>query len=524
MLRKIAGKSQVTMTRLGLAAIAAILLVLSFPSFNLNLLAWVALVPLFFAVDGLKPSKAFLVAYLTGAIFFLGTIYWLVHVTLPGMAVVVLYLALYFGLFGLVYSQLKTHNSQLILVLLPAVWVTAEWLRAHLLTGFGWALLGHSQAANPVIIQIADITGAYGVGFLIVLVNAAIFLTIRDAMRKDYKIGYLIIALTLVFIVTAYGSYRLRNIFSGERIKVAVVQGNIPQTRKWDLRFREEILSKYEALTRQAAGSGPDLIIWPETSVPAFLEFEKDVSDRISGLSKTLQIPILAGAPSTDSGDDQRLYNSAVLFGADGKFAGKYDKLHLVPFGEYVPFKRALGFVERFAPSPIGDFSGGKDFSVFSFFLERRSSDEKLSRRLLKKVKFSCLVCFEDIFPDISREFVKRGAGFLVNITNDAWFKDSSAAYQHAQCSIFRAVENRVNVVRAANTGLSCIIDQKGQVVAEVSKGGRDLFVEGSVSHDIVLTRARAPYTVYGDVFAYACIAFATLFIIIFRKDDEARP
>jgi apolipoprotein N-acyltransferase len=211
-----------------------------------------------------------------------------------------------------------------------------------------------------------------------------------------------------------------------------------------------------------------------------------------------------------------------VLFAEDGSVVSRYDKLHLVPFGEYVPANNALRFVEKFAPRPIGDFVKGDDYTVFKFFIERNSRKQDASWKLLKKVRFSCLICFEDIFPELAREFVKRGALFLVNITNDAWFGNTGAAYQHAQASVFRAVENRVNVVRAANTGLSCFIDPKGAITAEVSSGGRRLFVDGFKSESIAIAKTQTFYNKYGDLFAYLCMA-AALSYIACRKAKEKR-
>ncbi|MCX5679677.1 MAG: apolipoprotein N-acyltransferase, partial [Candidatus Omnitrophica bacterium] len=215
--------------------------------------------------------------------------------------------------------------------------------------------------------------------------------------------------------------------------------------------------------------------------------------------------------------------NSAVLFSGEGRIVDRYDKIHLVPFGEYVPLKKLFSFVEKFARSPIGDFSPGKEYKVFKFFIERRSASEDATWKLLKKAKFSCLICFEDIFPDLTRQFVRSGAVFLVNITNDAWFGKTSAPYQHMQCSVFRAVENRVNVVRAANTGLSCFIDQKGRVNAVVESGGRSLFMDGFKTYDIILTPTRTFYTAYGDVFTYICILYVLLCLAIYRTIKE-RP
>ena len=516
--------------QISLAVLSAVLLILSFPPFNIWIFAWMAFVPLFFAIRDQKPSKAFLISYLTGFLFFLGTIYWLIHVTLPGMLVVVAYLALYFGFFGLIINRraglnlpygnyLRTTNHERrttnhsLLFIIPSAWVALEWLRANALTGFGWNLLGYSQSFNLPMIQIADIFGVYGVSFLIVMVNAAIFASVKNFKdKKEFPIP-IIIAAIFTAAAFGYGTYRLNNVFTGERMKVAVVQGNIPQDEKWDRRFTDMILNRYEALTKKAAlAEKIDLVIWPETSIPGFVEDEEDLFSRLRDLATGINTPLLAGAPRyKDTKDGTSYYNSAFFFLKDGSIAAHYDKVHLVPFGEYVPLKNLFFFVHRFAPRPIGDCTAGRDFTVFKFLLERGARDKDYSWKLIKKCAFSCLICFEDIFPGLARQFVNKNSDFLINITNDAWFGRSSAAYQHAQASIFRAVENRTSVLRAANTGLSCFIDQKGRITARVINGGKDLFVDGFRIHEIILSKVMTLYTRYGDVFAYVCIFFTVL-------------
>lgn len=489
-------------------------------------LAWIIFVPLFFAIENKKPLQAFLIFYLAGVIFFMATVYWLIHVTLPGMIIVVLYLALYFGIFGIFCSfslrdandKRRTTRTLGLLIAIPAAWVALELLRSHFLTGFGWALLGYSQARAIPIIQIADITGAYGVSFIIVLVNVAIFMTIKDLKQRNYQLTAFMIAFFVLFASLYYGVYRMKNIFTGDGLKAAVVQGNIPQVKKWDPSFKEDIMKKYEALTLKAAAGKPDLIIWPETSVPGFMESEAGLADRVTKLAVENRIPLLVGAPGEGTGAREEYFNSAILLGEDGKILGHYDKIHLVPFGEYLPFRRVLSFVENFAPSPIGDFAAGRDYTVFNFFQKRivKSSDRTL--KISRKIKFSTLICFEDIFPEIARKFVNNGAMFLVNMTNDAWFGRTQAAEQHTQSSVFRAVENRVNVIRAANTGISCFINQKGQITGKVEYSGQDIFVDGFKTGEITLAMTRTFYTVHGDVFAYACVLVALAFIISGRK------
>lgn len=502
------------MKRVLLPLLSAALLIAAFPNFNCYPSAWIGLIPLLFAIDGKKPLGAFLCAFTTGVIFFLGTVYWLIHVTLPGMIAVVLYLALFFGAFGLIASPPIERPSYASLFILPAAWVALEYARSHLFGGFGWNLLAHSQSGNLSIIQIADITGAYGVSFLIVLVNTAVYFTVKDIVKRNYSTFYLAVAIILIFASLGYGNIRLNNIFTGERLKVAVIQGNIPQHAKWNAAFRRMIVDRYTILTETAAQSEPDLVIWPETSVPGFLDLEPDLNEWVSSLAATSKSALLVGEPRQGSADSGACYNSATLFDKSGKSLGLYDKIHLVPFGEFIPAKRIFSFVEKFTKATIGDLSPGREYTVFSFIVERSLRTADRTVRSVRKVRFSALICFEDIFPDISREFVRRGAVFLVNMTNDAWFGNTCAPYQHLQNSVFRAVENRVNVIRAANTGISCFIDQKGRVLRTVGAGDKVIFIEGFAIGDITLTNTRTFYTKYGDVLAYLCIALSLISIL----------
>jgi len=297
----------------------------------------------------------------------------------------------------------------------------------------------------------------------------------------------------VVVTVIGYGLIKLNAPAVGEPVKISVIQGNIPQHEKWDPAKQRDILENYTQLSIKASLDKPDLIIWPETAIPADPYYEPLILEHVLGLAKQLRIPILAGVPFSTSYYDY--FNSAVLISSKGKILERYDKLRLVPFGEYVPFEKYLGFVRRIAPAPIGSFRAGDEYVVFD--------------------KFSALICFEDIFPDLSREFVKRGARMLVNITNDAWFKDTPAAYQHAQASVFRAVENRVPVVRCANTGYSVFVDSTGRQHAKIeNKSGKALFIAGYCTKTTLLAPIKGkptPYTRFGDLFAMACLGLLLL-------------
>jgi len=507
-----------------LCVLSAVLLIISFPNFNFWLFAWFGFVPLFFALQNKSKIQAFLLAYLSGVVFWLGTVYWLVHVTPPGMLLVVFYLALYFGFFGLIISRPHLVLSPYYLVLVPSFWVSLEYLRGYLLTGFPWALLGYSQYKNLAAIQIADITGAWGVSFLVMMVNVLVYkivghqvtLPVRQAGKSPghkLQFNYLIPVILLVFSF-GYGFYKLQPRTPNpaclpvrqepRTIKISLIQANIPQELKWDPRAKESIMRKYLALTKSAAADIPDLIIWPEAASPCFLGKEEGCFKDISGLIQQIHIPLLFGTVAT-RGDI--FYNSALLVGRDGKYLAQYDKIHLVPFGEYIPLRKIFPFLDTIVP--IGDFSAGKKYTVF----EAPNPEHRLpAGQAGTPNKFSVLICFEDAFPELSRAFVRRGADFLVNITNDAWFGRTSNPYQHLSASVLRAVENNVYVVRAANTGVSAFISPRGEIVSVVGdEGGRQIFIEGYRTQNINLKEPRLTfYGRWGDVFIF----LSSIFII----------
>ncbi len=509
-----------------LCLLSAVLLILSFPKSNLEFLAWFGFIPLFFALQNKSKGKAFLLSYLTGVIFWLGIIYWLIHVTFIGMIVFVLYLALYFGLFGLIVSACllpilrqaqdtspkdteQSRSATYYLLFIPSLWVILEFIRSHLFTGFPWTLLGYSQYLNLPVIQIADITGVWGVSFLVMLVNVFIYSVARRPSPVARRKPKYILFLLCLFTILVYGYYRIygiRNTEYGIRMKFSVIQGNIPQELKWNKSSRDFIMGRYFSLTAQALKDKPDLIIWPEAALPVVLEDEPYYYERVKGFVKEINIPLLLGAVNLR---DNLYYNSALLISEKGELLVRYDKLHLVPFGEYIPLRKILSFLETIVP--IGDFTRGKEYTVFNL---------PTPYSLLPTNEFSVLICFEDLFPDLSREFVKRGAVFLINITNDAWFKKTSAPYQHLCASVFRAVENRVFLVRSANTGVSGFIAPTGKIVSLVDdKFGNHIFVSGYKSHEISLSkRSLSFYTRYGDIFVTVCLLFVLGGIIIFKK------
>ena len=489
-----------------LSLLSGILLVLSYPNFDLEFLAWFALVPLFYSIRGKDVIPSFFLGYLTGFIAFLGILYWIVVAVhtygnvslLPSVLILlllILYLSLFFGTFTMLIRLVQLRFGSRMIILAPLLWVALEYLRSFLLTGFPWANLGHSQYLNLPFIQIADITGVYGLSFIILWVNLTLYLVLHQWPAKIFPYREVLISVIILTGVLIYGYAKMdavdRQVSQQAALKIGLVQGNIDQSIKWDESFQRETLKIYERLSLRVAKEKPDLIIWPETAAPFFFQDAKQYQPLILDIPVKTNAFLLFGSPSYRV-ERRKVshYNSAYLAAPSGEIVGKYDKIHLVPFGEYVPLGEILSLGSL--GEGIGDFKSGKEVINLS----------------LPQGKFGTLICFEIIFPDLCRRFVKKGANFLVTITNDAWFGKTSAPYQHFSIATFRAVENRVFVARAANTGISGFIDPKGKIL---NRGG--IFTEEAINGIINLSDVKTFYTLYGDVFAWICSGFSILLL-----------
>ncbi len=477
---------------------SAVLLVLSFPKTNYFFLSFVGLIPLLCGLDQRSYSKAFQLSYLTGVIFFSGTLFWFVHVTSLGAVLLILYFSVYFGLFGLGVRYFSYLSSLKKMFVLPALWVVCEFLRAHLLSGFSWVSLGHSQYQNIFLIQIADITGIWGISFLVVLFNVFI----KEAIQFKTNRGALFFAFIFSLgSVLAYGIFqvnafekRQQELGKSSSLRIGIVQANIAQDLKWFEPAWPDIMDTYLALSKDILKKGPDLIIWPETAFPGFLGESKNMFERVKKLVIESNVPILFGSVKKE-GDEY--FNAVVLLSREGKIQEEYDKIHLVPFGEYIPFRGKFPFLTHIIP--IDDFSRGEKYTLFDLDLGVKDVSPKIATP----------ICFEDTVGSLVRRFVNNGATLLVNVTNDGWFKDTKAPFLHLSSSIFRAVENKRNLVRSTNTGVSGFISPIGKIESYLTdKNGKITFTEGILVKDVVLGKDslnKTFYTKFGDVFAFLC-------------------
>ncbi len=459
----------------GPSMLSGVALIFCFPKIDFYWLAWFALVPFLVSLPGKKTSEAFRAGLFMGIIYFFGTLYWIHNSinqyggisVIPSFAIVFLmsvYLGLYIGLFAVLFTKKIGSTRFPALFLAPVFWVPIEYLRAYALTGFPWSSIGYTQYTFLQAIQAADITGVYGVSFLVVALNGAIadFFIIKQRLRSMplFSLSQTVIGLVSLILVFAfvflYGSWRINQTRPGAPVNISIVQGNIAQDKKWDDAYQRDVLDTYEQLTVSAAATNPvpHLIVWPEAALPFYFGSDPVFTEGFMEFQKTLHAYLLFGSvivrnTSAKTGASRSLTNSAVLLDPEGKTVFVYDKIHLVPFGEYVPLKKLLFFINRMA-SGIGDYIPG-------------------SRTLKAETPFGSFgvhICYEIIFPGLVRKFYSKGGDFLVTITNDAWFGDTAGPYQHFSMAVFRAIENRKPVVRVANTGVSGFIDSSGRILA----------------------------------------------------------
>ena len=493
-----------------LAILSGVLLVLSHPSFNLFPLAWAGLVPLLIAVMSVPNAKsAFRIGYISGLTFFGGLIYWIVllypfaniFVTVLGYTALVAYAALYFAVFSLAVHQLPRKSGMSFIFPAALFWTGLEWIRSWLLTGFPWGSMGYSQWNNHAVIQISSITGVYGVSFVVVLFNAAIAYFVISSSDWRRAIKGVALPVAIAALSFAYGTFCLSDSGSATaRVKLGLVPGHIPQAEKWKSKHAPRIFKRYLRLTEKVNAENPDLVVWPETSIHPQITSGRAKSYK-NWLSDTLrngQIYLLAG--TAVRGVDKKVYNSVLLLSPLGEKLGSYSKMHLVPFGEYVPFSSALPNFIQFET-----FASGKSINLLPF------AD-------IEDAEMGIAICFESVFPNLFRKFVAKGADIMGILTNDSWFVGTTAPAQHLSAAPFRAVENRISVFRCANGGISCIIDPFGRIASQTITPAQP---DGVLVEDVPLKNHQSAgmtlYTRYGDWFPILCL-LVSLGLIVHRN------
>ncbi|HEY5954600.1 MAG TPA: apolipoprotein N-acyltransferase [Terrimicrobiaceae bacterium] len=508
------------------AILSGALLALCFPPANLGGLCWLALTPLIAALwfsepwPKRDPLRLLLLGYITGLVYMLGSLHWLVTVTVAGWIALCVYLGSYTALWALFVGTvarprpsptdqrpvwMKSSNNLRVAALGAAAWTALEWLRGVVFTGFGWNGLGIALHGNIALIQICEITGVGGLSFLVVMVNLIIVLTLRrlkaeigrERLRPHYDFNLTIALVALIF------GFGVRQIFRpappSEPLSIAAVQANVPVTEKRDPEHEARILDLHVRLTETALAVKPDLLIWPEAATPRPLFSDQGNWDVVRGLAEKHAGDFLLGTVHFDDSGD---YNSAVLLTENARNAQIYKKIHLVPFGEYVPLRSSFPLFAWVVGDLVpDDFDFGRDPVVL-----------QMSR---EPVKIGPLICFEDTLGDLTRQFALRGAQILMTMTNDAWFLRSAGSEQHVINALFRCAETKLPMARAANTGVSCVIDRFGRITNRLQDDKGNTFIEGVLiaQVDVPTDPRRTFYTRYGEVFSLGCLAVSVIAI-----------
>ncbi len=508
-----------TITRAALVIASGLALALAFPKFDISLLAWVAFVPYFYAVEGEPLKNVFWWGWLQGLACYVGSLYWVV-ITLNEFAGVhfvlsLLPMLLLAGVVG-IYTALALWAGEFtarrlrlpIVLTMPIAWAGVELVRTYFPIGFPWNLLGETQYRNLALIQFAEFTGTYGISALIIFFNVVVFMVLlRRGSRRVQTVSLSV--LTAVMIASlAFGNWRmheLKTLKPDGSFRVAMVQGNIPQSVKWDASTLAPTFKIYSDQSAQGAKEGADLIVWPEAAAtfifqpddryPAARADDAGYRNSLLQLARDIGKPILFGAPALVVSDDHitGFANRAYLVSAKGDVAAWYDKIQLVPFGEYVPYRAVLGFFVNRIVHGMGDMVPGAQQTLFD----------------LNGAKLSVLICYESIFPDLARRSVKEGADVMVNITNDAWYGTSSAPYQLLAMAAMRSVETKIPMIRVANTGISAIILDDGNITATTP-----LFKRGTELEDVGWHPMRTLYTIVGDLFAQVCLLLTAIALV----------
>lgn len=476
------------------------LLALAFPSASVWPLAFVALVPLLLWVEGKDYRHAFFGGVLAGFVFyaivfawFATLTYWVGGIVLLGVAVLFLFFALFWGAIMAACVFISRKFAAGAIIALPSMWVLMEYAHNHIFTGFGWGSVGYTQWNNLPVAQLASIGSVYAVSFYIVTINVLIVALIRRVRQPALASAAAIAIVALGIAVPAWGITRMRPPDMSSSLRIGLVQPNFSLDVKWSGEYAGHMLETLARQTELAAANGAELVVWPES---AFYGYLVDEMDEIARIVKPHGVYLLTGSQHYESAGpdtgDLIYYNSAFLIDPDGRNLGRYDKRHLAPFGEYVPFAKMFPFLGKVVPA-VADFASGKK-AVAPFNVKGKT--------------FCVLICFENSFPHLVRKTAALDADFLVQLTNDGWFGRSSQPEQDNAIAVFRAIENGVTLVRGTNTGVSCFVDPWGRISGVVSSNyGETVFAQG-ISVETISTVAHDTwYKTHGDIWVLGCLA-----------------
>lgn len=487
------------------AATSGALATLSLPAWSAHWLAWLALVPLLLSLRRVGVLFATVLGFAFGAVLGGASFFWVT--TIPDLnalrfGLMIVVFSVYYAIFGALYAAANLRHGRWLVVAAPSLWVACEYARGSMsFLAYPWNFLAHSQYESLVLIQIADVTGAYGVSFILVMVNQLLSELVDPVRVRHWRTPAITTAIALAATL-AYGWRALSVDPHAGTLRVGIVQADVTAHNGMTVKEQMQHLAAYERLTQLAVAEHPDLIVWPSSSLPGPISFWM-IGIAVSDIAGRARVPLLVGGAGGDkfapAREGQLAYsNSEILISPSGTLEGQYNKVHLTPFTEQVPLQGSVTW-PRWMTTLEKSFVAGDRYTVFH----------------VGPGRFGTPICWENAFPDLFRRFVLAGANFMVSPTNEYVFGRTSGPRQTLAMNVFRAVENRVAVARAATTGISAFIDSRGRIVAKVADArGEDLFVSGVVTWDVPLSSEISFYTVHGDVFAQVTTVFALLALV----------
>ena len=497
--------------KLLLAVSAGVLNWAVFPKVGIWPLVWICQLPLLLASFREKSSyRALLYGFVTGVVFFVGTCHWIAHVLrnhggLPWAGAELLflllafYLSLFYAIFSWAFARISLSGGSLCFGLAPALWVSTEYLRAHVFTGFPWCLLGYGLVDAVNLSQVARWTGVYGLSFVSICVSAfgseALIRPSRSAVLRLGSVAALISCLLL-------GLPSIGGDFREPPHLVRIVQTNIDMNQELNASARASLLEELAHLSISPTELGltsksVNLILWPETPAAFYFNHDREFRRYMQNIANSSGAHFAFGfvdfRPRSNSETARDPYNSVAMLSPNGRVISQYDKVHLVPFGEYIPYENLFFFVDKIS-TESGNFKSGSRIVVTPLDNQR---------------SVGTFICYEAVVPDLVRQFARDGGQLFINVTNDAWFGESAAPFQHLDMARMRAIENHRYLLRAANNGISAIIDSNGQVVKTVPRNQRTL-LEGPFNFEREMTF----YSQYGDAFAWLCLLISATVLI----------
>lgn len=484
----------------------ALLLAVAYLPLPFGFVAWFALARPLAIITSLKGKDVFKAAYFYSFMANLFQLYWVAVVTPPGMVAAIFILSLYPAVILHVFTRLYRMRKLLGLIALPFLWVGMEYFRSLTELAFPWTDLAYSQGYYLTLIQIASVISSYGLSFILVLLNVFVWQALIKGNRFETRVSTGIAFLALIAVVYAYGWVVMPPYPKAGEMKIALLQGNVDLSTKWQPETRDYNFVLYDSLTQEALKESPELIIWPETAAPSYPRHEPKYRQMLASTARKSGVPNLVGALDVVfAGQNRKSYNAAFQFLPDGSLDAVYHKIRLVPFSEHSPYQDYIPFLSRrFLEKYVrairthgvqwwSDFYSGDSIVIFE----------------TDKASYSVLICFESAFPELVRTSILKGAEFVVNITNDTWFGKSPGPFQHMRIAVFRAVENRVFLARCANSGISAVIDPYGR---ELQRAG--LYVRKIISSEICRVEDYSVFTRVGPIIGRLSF-YLMLFILI---------